>query len=97
MGVKFRRQVPIGRFIVDFASFGCRLVIEVDGHHHQPDVDARRDAWIKSRGWRAERFWTGDVFNDLEMVLDSIENLIRWPDASPPPPPSGVTHDPARA
>lgn len=40
LGVKFRRQQPIGRFIVDFACYERRLVVEVDGDHHQPDVDA---------------------------------------------------------
>jgi very-short-patch-repair endonuclease len=82
MGTKFRRQVPIGRFIVDFASFECRLVVEVDGHHHQPDADARREAWIESRGWRVARFWAGDVFGDLNAVLDAIENLVRAPRGS---------------
>ncbi len=76
LGVKFRRQVPMGRFIVDFASFECRLVIEVDGDHHRPEVNARRDAWITSRGWRVERFWAAEVFQDLDMVLDSIRKLV---------------------
>ncbi|MDH3606165.1 MAG: DUF559 domain-containing protein, partial [Acidimicrobiia bacterium] len=62
LGVKFRRQVPIGRFIVDFACYEHRLAIEVDGHLHRVDVDARRDAWIESRGWRVVRYWAGDIF-----------------------------------
>ena len=81
MGVKFRRQVPIGRFIVDFASFDCRLVVEVDGHHHQPEVDSKRDAWITSRGWRVERFWADEVFRDLDMVVNTIEHLVLLPRA----------------
>jgi very-short-patch-repair endonuclease len=77
MGVKFRRQVPIGRFVVDFASFECRLVVEVDGLHHQPEADATRDAWITSRGWRVERFWADEVFRELDMVVSTIEHLAQ--------------------
>ncbi len=76
MGVKFRRQLPIGPFIVDFACFECRLVIEVDGNHHQLAADVRRDEWIASRGWRIERFWADDVYRDLDMVLDVIRHLV---------------------
>ena len=79
MGVKFRRQVPIGRFIVDFASFECRLVVEVDGLHHQPEADAERDAWITLRGWRVERFWADEVFRELDMVVSTIEHLAQLP------------------
>lgn len=78
-GVKFRRQVPIGRFIVDFASFERRLVIEVDGDHQQAEVDAVRDEWITSRGWRVERFWAADVFQDLDMVVNTIHQVVSLP------------------
>jgi len=79
LGVKFRRQVPIGRFIVDFACFEKRLVVEVDGNQHQPLVDAKRDAWINSREWRVQRFWADEVFRELDMVLDVISTRLNEP------------------
>lgn len=76
MGVKFRRQVPVGPFIVDFACFDRRLVIEVDGDHHDPAIDAVRDARIAALGWRVVHFWAYDVFNDLDAVLTEIEDIV---------------------
>ena len=57
LGVQFRRQVVIGRFIVDFAAPAVRLVVEVDGGYHARRVgpDARRDAALRSLGWRVVR------------------------------------------
>jgi len=75
-GVKFRRQVPIGRFIVDFACFECRLVIEIDGKKHAPAEDRKRDAWLASRGWRVQRFRASDVYADLSAVVDAIYALV---------------------
>ena len=79
LGAKFRRQVPIGSYIVDFACFSHRLVIEVDGDHHDPAKDAIRDGRIVALGWRVERFWAADVFNDLDAVLSCIERLLSSP------------------
>jgi len=55
-GVKFRRQVPIGRYIVDFLSLRHRLIIEADGPTHEDSPhDLARDAWLRSQGFRVER------------------------------------------
>lgn len=72
-GLKFRRQVPIGVFIVDFACEDAKLVLEVDGASHAaPAHDARRDAWLAGQGWRVVRVWNNDVMGNLEGVLQHI-------------------------
>jgi very-short-patch-repair endonuclease len=78
-GTKFRRQVVIGRYIVDFA---CRsptmLVIELDGDTHgaQADYDARRTTLLEARGYKVIRFTNADVARNLEGVLEVIANAL---------------------
>jgi len=61
-GVKFRRQVPIGPFVADFASIEQKLVVELDGGQHaESKRDARRDSFLRTKGWRIMRFWNNDV------------------------------------
>jgi very-short-patch-repair endonuclease len=72
-GVKFRRQVPIGPFVVDFASVEHRLVVELDGGQHADSLaDARRDAFLAREGWCVLRFWNNDVMQNREGVLERI-------------------------
>jgi len=72
-GVKFRRQVPIGPFIADFASTEHRLVLELDGGQHAESAyDARRDRVLECEGWRVVRFWNNDVMKNSEGVLEII-------------------------
>ena len=73
-GVKFKRQVPIGPYIVDFASLSQQLVIELDGGQHdsQREKDERRTAWLKADGYRVIRFWNNEVFENLDFVLQTI-------------------------
>jgi len=71
-GLKFRRQQPIGRYVVDFVCQERRLVIEVDGGQHGPDVDAPRTAHLEGCGYRVLRFWNPDVLTRLEDVLATI-------------------------
>jgi very-short-patch-repair endonuclease len=67
---KFRRQVPIDRFIADFVCFEARLVIEVDGGQHAESLqDQRRDRWFAENGFRVVRFWNNEVLSNLEGVL----------------------------
>jgi very-short-patch-repair endonuclease len=79
-GSHFRRQVPIGRYIADFACLKERLVIEVDGSQHGNDVDRRRDEvrtrWLNSEGYRVIRFWNNDVMSNTEAVLEAIYDVI---------------------
>jgi very-short-patch-repair endonuclease len=69
-GFKFRRQVPINRFIADFICFEARLVVEVDGGQHADSVrDQQRDRWFAANGFRVVRFWNNEVLSNLEGVL----------------------------
>jgi very-short-patch-repair endonuclease len=72
-GVKFRRQQPIGRLIVDFVSFESRVIIEVDGGQHAETVeDVERDAFLTDRGFTVLRFWNNEVLKNLDGVLEVI-------------------------
>ena len=82
--VKFKRQAPIGRYIVDFVSLTHRLVIEVDGGQHNPQIDAPRDAWLTSQGFRVLHFWNHDVLLQTQAVLEAIRLALESP--SPPAP-----------
>jgi very-short-patch-repair endonuclease len=76
LNLNIRRQVPIGAYIADFASHAARLVIEIDGpHHDEPDArkrDAARTAWLKDVGYRVIRFPENLVRNDLYTVVEKI-------------------------
>ena len=78
-GQKFRRQEPIGQYIVDFVSYRRRLIIELDGGHHseQVDYDSERTRWLESRGFRVMRFWNDDVLKETEGVLEVILSALR--------------------
>jgi very-short-patch-repair endonuclease len=76
--MKFRRQVPIGAWIVDFVSFEHRLIVEADGSQHaESNRDARRDQDLSARGFRVLRFWNNDVLmkahSVMEMIVDAVE------------------------
>jgi very-short-patch-repair endonuclease len=75
-GTHFRRQAPIGPYIVDFLCPAKRLIIELDGGHHNDDTTAKRDserqAWLEQEGYRVIRFWNSDVTRDLNAVLERI-------------------------
>ncbi|MFQ6102602.1 MAG: RecQ family ATP-dependent DNA helicase, partial [Anaerolineae bacterium] len=73
-GFKFRRQHPIGRFVVDFYCAACKLVIEIDGESHteQVEYDQARTAWLNEQGYHVIRFWNRDVHRDTDAVLQAI-------------------------
>jgi very-short-patch-repair endonuclease len=79
--LKFRRQVPIGRYIVDFICFENRLVIELDGGQHADaeKYDEERTKWLKSQGFVVVRFWNNDVMSNMEGVLMRIVELTAKP------------------
>ena len=81
-GHKFKRQQPIGNYIVDFVCFDAKLIIELDGGQHadQDEADRSREAWLRSQGFRVIRFWNNDVMHNLDGVLERImENLASYP------------------
>ncbi|MCA1749291.1 MAG: DUF559 domain-containing protein [Sphingomonadales bacterium] len=74
---KFRRQVPIGGRVADFACLALKLVIELDGSQHADNSrDLERTEIIESDGFTVLRFWNSDVMGNLEGVLESVRNTI---------------------
>ncbi|HVV91521.1 MAG TPA: endonuclease domain-containing protein [Solirubrobacterales bacterium] len=83
----FRRQVPIGPYVVDFACHGAKLIVELDGGRYGTAEgvrwDARRTAWLEAEGFRVPRFWNTDVVTNPEGVLTLVANALA---AVPPVP-----------
>jgi len=72
-GLKFRRQVPIGPYIVDFLCVSARLIVEADGSGHADSIrDERRDAYLVRQGWSVLRFWNQDILRNQESVINTI-------------------------
>lgn len=76
--LRFRRQVPVGPYFVDFLSVRASLIIEVDGGQHADAVsyDARRTVALNEHGFRVERFWNDDVLSNLDGVLQRLATLV---------------------
>ena len=71
MAVSFRRQVPIGRYIVDFVCLESRLIIEIDGGQHGTSRAMQvRDAWLRRKAFAILRFWNNDVLSNIDGVLE---------------------------
>jgi very-short-patch-repair endonuclease len=82
LGFKFRRQEPIGRYIVDFVCYESKLIIELDGGQHlekQAKYDQVRDGWLRSQGFTVLRFWNFEVLENLDGVLESIGIAVKKP------------------
>ncbi|RXH01479.1 endonuclease domain-containing protein [Bradyrhizobium zhanjiangense] len=75
-GSHFRRQAPIGPYVVDFFCPAKRLIIELDGGHHNEDDTAARDLdrqrWLENEAYRVIRFWNSEIAADLTAVLERI-------------------------
>ena len=88
-GHKFRRQQPIGNYILDFVCFEAKLIVEVEGGQHNGSIsDRSRDQWLESQGFLVLRFWNNEVFQNLEGVLSRILEVVA-PSPSIPPPRGG--------
>ncbi|MGZ8184209.1 MAG: DUF559 domain-containing protein [Methylobacter sp.] len=87
-GFKFKRQQPLGLYIVDFVCFEARLIIEADGGHHadQSEYDTRRDGWLRSQGFTVLRFWNNEILTNIAGVLERIvEGCQNSPSPQPLP------------
>ncbi len=87
MGLKFRRQQPIGNYIVDFVCFENKLIIELDGSQHidDKDKDNERDGWLNSQGFTVIRYWNNDVISNINGVLEHlVEVCATLPPLAPP-------------
>ncbi len=77
-GAKFRRQVPVGPYVADFACITHKLVIELDGGQHaeNTEADAARTRVLGARGFRVLRFWNNDVMENLDGIIETIRAVI---------------------
>src|SRR5437762_6827384 len=75
-GLRFRRQTPIGPYILDFVCLRHRLVIEADGPFHDPERDAIRDAWLSDQGFRVLRFSNREISAEPYVVAERIEAAL---------------------
>ncbi len=76
--IKFRRQVPIGRYVADFACLEAKLIVEIDGSQHAESAhDDLRKADLQARGFRVLRFWNDEVLRELDSVCDTIIAYVR--------------------
>ena len=88
-GLKFRRQHPVGKYILDLACIEATLVIEVDGgqHNEMSINDGQRTAWLETQGWKVLRFWNNEILQNIEGVLAEVLNALSKDkgDFTPPP------------
>ncbi len=79
--LKFRRQQPMGRYIVDFVSFEKKLAIELDGGQHNDEEvmekDSERTKWLEDKGYTVLRFWNNEVLMNVEGVIEKISEYLK--------------------
>jgi very-short-patch-repair endonuclease len=73
---RFRRQVPLRQYIVDFASHSLRLVVEIDGGQHSPAKDAVRTSAIEAEGYRIVRFWNNEVLGNPDGCMTQLSLAV---------------------
>jgi very-short-patch-repair endonuclease len=100
-GLKFKRQVPVDRYVVDFLCTDGKLIIEIDGgqHDQQRERDNIRTATLEAMGYLVLRFWNNDVMQNAEGVLQDILSTVSQARSDPPHPnplPSGERERTAR-
>ena len=90
-GLKFRRQMPIASYVVDFCCESARLIIELDGgqHANSQEEDAKRTAALEAQGYLVLRFWNNDVLKNTDGVVESIINTLKPVPPHPNPLPNG--------
>jgi very-short-patch-repair endonuclease len=73
-GLKFKRQVPIGRYIADFMCFECKLIVELDGNQHaeKATYDGERTRWLEAQGFRVVRYGNYDALSNLDATVRDI-------------------------
>ena len=84
-GYKFRRQEPVGPYIVDFVNFEKGIVIELDGGQHaiERENDKKRDAWLNAEGFNVLRFWDNEIFDNLEGIVEVVRKRLFSPSPGP--------------
>lgn len=93
MGLRFRRQMPIGPYTADFVCIEKRLVIEVDGGQHGPHVHSDRGRYVRDHDFGLLRFWNNDVLGNVEGVCEMIMRHLRDTHPHPNLPPQAGEGD----
>ncbi len=94
-GQKFRRQQPIGPYVVEFVHLGAKMIVEADGgQHSQSESDVVRDEWLTSQGFKIMRFWNNDILNNTDAVLTAILDALAPSPLTPLPQGERGTDDP---
>ena len=79
-GIKFRRQEPIGAYIVDFVNFDYKMIVEIDGSPHNKTEtkinDGYRTQWLQSEGFKVLRFWNSEILNDINGTVEKIKDIL---------------------
>ena len=90
-GLKFRRQMPIKTYVVDFYCESARLIVELDGGHHaeRGGQDAKRTADLEAYGYLVLRFWNNDVLSNIDGVVETIAATASQEPPHPNPLPNG--------
>lgn len=87
LGVSFRKQHPIGKYIVDFICLDKKIIIEVDGHTHSTEEeklnDDNRSEFLNDTGYKVLRFWNKDIIDNLEGVISTIQTKLKEENSSP--------------
>lgn len=77
-GLKFRRQVPLGDYIVDFVCFEEKLIVEIDGgQHNESREDGVRDESFIARGYSVKRYWNNEVMTNIEGVMMDLQMELK--------------------
>lgn len=84
--MKFRKQQPLGKYIVDFVSLENKLVVELDGGQHVASAvkDRERDHWLQEQGFTVLRFWDNEVLSNVTGVLKTIKHALAHPPLASP-------------
>ena len=89
-GLKFRRQEPIGNYVVDFVCYEKKIIVEIDGGQHCVERDGNRDRWLESQNFKNLRFWNTEVLKNSQGVWEVIrKNCLSCDSPSPAPPIKG--------
>lgn len=74
---KFRRQVPFGKYILDFVCFEAKLVVEIDGgQHNESKTDDVRDEFLRREGFLVKRYWNNEVLENIEGVMSDLSHFL---------------------
>ncbi len=89
LGLKFRRQVPLGRYMVDFVCRELKLIVELDGGQHSEQVgyDNCRSDWLRTQGYSVLRFWNNQVFGEMDSVMEALRIWVEQQGRPSPPAP----------